>query len=242
MRVLRTLESLGAAVMREGAYLLPDSADNRRALDALGEYAIKSGGAVHILHVSATSAAQSETFRRLFDRSARYEDLIKTVESLRVGFGQSDPSAISRVLHKQRRELESISALDFFPTEARVRTQNALAELEGEVKKLLFPTQSKAPLGPGETLLRRTWATRKPLWADRLACAWLIRRFVDPEATMVWLDKAENPPANALGFAFDGAHFTNSETRVMYEEMLSRLDLAKIPPRPRSAASSTSSR
>jgi hypothetical protein len=229
MRVLRTLESLGAGVMREGAYLLPDSADNRRALDALAEYAIKSGGAVHILHVSATSPAQSDAFRRLFDRSARYEDLIKTVESLRVGFGQSDPSAISRVLHKQRRELESISALDFFPTEARVRTQNALAELEGEVKKLLFPNQAKAPLGAGETLLRRTWATRKPLWADRLACAWLIRRFVDPEATMVWLDKAEAPPANALGFAFDGAHFANSETRVTYEEMLTRLDLAKNP-------------
>src|SRR6185503_19871329 len=103
MRVLRTLESLGAAVMREGAYLLPDTAENRRALDALAEYAVKSGGAVHILHVSATSPAQGETFRRLFDRSARYEDLIKTVESLRVGFGQSDPSAISRVLHKQRR-------------------------------------------------------------------------------------------------------------------------------------------
>ncbi|MEA3194742.1 MAG: hypothetical protein QOD26_3075 [Betaproteobacteria bacterium] len=229
MRVLRTLESLGAAVMREGAYLLPDSADNRRALDALAEYATKSGGVVHVLHVSPTSATQTEAFRHLFDRSARYEDLIKTVESLRVGFGQSDPSAISRVLHKQRRELESIAALDFFPTQARARAQEALAACEAEVKKLLFPAQSKAPLGAGEPLLRRTWATRKPLWADRLACAWLIRRFVDPEATMLWLDKSEPPPANALGFAFDGAHFANSETRVTYEEMLARLDLGKNP-------------
>ena len=46
---------------------------------------------------------------------------------------------------------------------------------------------------------------------------------------MAWLDKAEAPPANALGFAFDGAHFANSETRVTYEEMLARLDLAKNP-------------
>ena len=229
MRVLRTLESLGAAVMREGAYLLPDNADSRRALDALAEYAIKSGGAMHVLHVSAASPAQSEGFRRLFDRSARYEELIKTVESLRVGFGQTDPNAISRVLHKQRRELESIAALDFFPTEARTRAQNALAECEAEVKKLLLPTHSTAPLGPGETLQRRTWATRKPLWADRLACAWLIRRFVDPEAKLAWLDKAETPPANAVGFAYDGAHFANSEMRVTYEEMLVRLDLAKNP-------------
>ena len=229
MRVLRTLESLGAAVMREGAYLLPDNADNRRAMEALAEYATKSGGVVHVLHVTAASASQGEGFRRLFDRSVRYEELIKTVESLRVGFGQTDPNAISRVLHKQRRELESIAALDFFPTEARSRAQNALAECEAEVKKLLFATHSAAPLGTGETLLRRTWATRKPPWADRLACAWLIRRFVDPEAKLVWLDKAETPPANTLGFAYDGAHFANDETRVTYEDMLARLDLAKNP-------------
>jgi hypothetical protein len=229
MRVLRTLESLGAAVMREGAYLLPDTGDNRRSLEALADYAAKAGGVIHVLRVAESSATQTDGFRRLFDRSARYENLIKTVESLRVGFGQSDPSAISRVLHKQRRELENISALDFFPTSARERAQKAIAECEAEVKKLLFPAHSVTPLGPSETLLRRSWATRKPLWADRLACAWLIRRFVDPEATMVWLEKADAPPANALGFAFDGAHFANTETRVTYEEMLARLDLAKNP-------------
>jgi hypothetical protein len=229
MRVLRTLESLGAAVMREGAYLLPDNADNRRALDALGDYAVKAGGMIHILHVTASSGAQGDTFRRLFDRSSRYDSLIKTVESLRVGFGQTDPSAISRVLHKQRRELESIAALDFFPTDARERAQKAIAACEAEVKKLLLPSQAATPLGAGESLLRRTWATRKPPWADRLACAWLIRRFVDPEATVVWLDKAEAPPPNAVGFAFDGAHFASGETRVAYEEMLARLDLAKNP-------------
>ena len=229
MRVLRTLESLGAAVIREGAYLLPDTPDNRRALDPLAEYIAKSAGSAHVLHVVTASPAQQAGFQRLFDRSARYEELIKTVESLRVGFGQTDPSGISRVLHKQRREFESIAALDFFPTEARSRAQNALTDSEAEVKKLLFPAQAHAALGPGETLLRRTWATRKPLWADRLACAWLIRRFVDPEATMAWLEKTDALPSGAVGFAFEGAHFANSDVRVTYEEMLARLDLAKNP-------------
>jgi hypothetical protein len=69
--------------------------------------------------------------------------------------------------------------------------------------------------------------TRKPLWADRLASAWLIRRFVDPEATLTWLEKTQSLPDNAISFGFEGAHFTNSEARVTYEEMLNRLDLAK---------------
>ena len=229
MRVLRTLESLGTTVLREGVYLLPENEANRRSLETLAEYIGKSHGAAHVVCVSATSPAQHEAFARLFDRSARYEDLIKTVESLSVGYGHSDPSAIARVLHKQRREFEAIAALDFFPTQARERAQAALAKADAAVRQLLFPAGPQAGLGAGEKLLGRTWATRKPLWADRLACAWLIRRFVDPEATLMWLDKSETAPPEAIGFGFEGAHFTNSEDRVTYEQMLARLKLADNP-------------
>lgn len=227
MRVLRTLESLGAAVVREGAYLLPDRPANRQSLEALGDYIARSAGSAHVLQVTATSPAQERHFTFLFDRSARYSELIKTVQSLKIGFGQSDPSAISRVLHKQRRDLEAIAALDFFPTGAQEEARRVLAEAEAQVHRLMFPVQTQATLDTRERLLRRVWATRKPLWADRLACAWLIRRFVDPEARLVWLEKAESPPANAIGFGFDGAHFTNSAAHVTYEEMLARLDLAR---------------
>src|SRR4051812_34376346 len=170
MRVLRTLEALGAAGMREGAYLLPDAETNRGALDTLADYIARIGGTVHVLRVPVSSPAQEQAFRDMFDRSARYDELVKTVESLRVGFGHADPSAISRVLHKQRREFESISALDFFPSEGRMRAQEALAKCEAAVRELMFPAQSQSGLGPGELLARRTWATRRPLWADRLAC------------------------------------------------------------------------
>ena len=227
MRVLRTLESLGAAVIREGAYLLPFTPASRQSLESLADYVGKTGGAAHVLNVAAASPAQIKTFTFLFDRSSRYNELVKTIESLRVGFGQSDPSAISRVLHKQRREFDAIAALDFFPTDAQARARRILGEAEEEVRKLLFPAQTPATLKAQESLRKRTWVTRKPLWADRLACAWLIRRFVDPEATLVWLDKADAIPREAVGFGFDNAHFTNSETRVTYEEMLARLDLAR---------------
>ena len=184
MHVLRMLESLGAAVLREGAYLLPDTPANRTALEALVDYIAKFSAAAHLLHVTAASPAQHEAFLRLFDRSSRYEDLIKTVESLRLGYGQADPSAISRVLHKQRRDFEAIAALDFFPTPMRERARQVLQEADAAVHQLLFPGQAGATLDATEKLFGRTWATRKPLWADRLACAWLIRRFVDPEAKL----------------------------------------------------------
>jgi len=227
MHVLRMLESLGAAVLREGAYLLPDTPANRKALEALVDYIAKFSDAACLLHVSAASPAQHEAFLRLFDRSGRYEELIKTVESLRLGYGQTDPSAIARVLHKQRRDFEDIAALDFFPTPMRERASRVLQEADAAVQKLLFPGEARATPEATEKLFGRTWATRKPLWADRLACAWLIRRLVDPQATLAWLDKTQPPPAGAIAFGFDGAHFCNSESRVSYEEMLARLQLSK---------------
>ena len=226
MRMLRTLESLGAAVMREGVYLLPDTQDNRHALERLAQYVAQNAGVASVLRVAAADAAQQSQLKRYFDRSARYDELTKNILSLRVGFGVSDASAIARVLHKQRRDFEAIAALDFFPNEARERTGQALVQAEAEVRTLLFPAQAGAAGHGAEPLQRRTWATRRPLWADRLACAWLIRRFIDSEAKLVWLDKDAACPDGALGFGFEGARFANKEARITFEQMLGDFGLA----------------
>ena len=226
MRMLRTLESLGAAVMREGVYLLPDTQDNRHALERLAQYVAQNAGSASVLRVDAADEAQQAQLKRYFDRSARYDELTKNIHSLRVGFGVSDASAIARVLHKQRRDFEAVAALDFFPNEARARTERALEEAEAEVRALLFPAPAGAAAHGAEPPQRRTWATRRPLWADRLACAWLIRRFIDSEAKLVWLDKGAACPEGALGYGFEGARFANSEARVTFEQMLGHFGLA----------------
>jgi hypothetical protein len=224
MRVLRKLESLGAGVLREGVYALPDTPANRKSLDELAAHVGREGGTAYALRVAATSQGQNDAFRRLFDRSAQYEALVKIVEGLRLGFGQSDPSALARVLLKQRRDFEAISALDFFPSPAKARAQQALADADQEIRKLYF---SKAPtsIATGEKLHGRTWATRKPLRADRLASAWLVRRFIDPEAKMLWLEGAGEAPPGAISFGFEGAHFAPSDALVAYEEIMRQLQL-----------------
>ncbi|MGH8707406.1 MAG: Chromate resistance protein ChrB, partial [Burkholderiales bacterium] len=165
MRMLRTLESLGAAVMREGVYVLPDTQDNRRALERLVQYVAQNAGIASVLRVEAADETQQAQLERHFDRSARYDELTKNILSLRVGFGVSEASAIARVLHKQRRDFEAIAALDFFPAEARRRTEQALAQAEAEVRALRYPAQPGAAAEGAEPLQRRTWATRRPLWA-----------------------------------------------------------------------------
>ena len=230
MRVLRTLESLGCAMLREGVYLLPDNAAARQGLTRLSEYVGRIAGFSHVLLVTAAGAAQSMVFRGLFDRSAKYEELVKSVEGLRSGFGISDPGAIARVLNKQRREFDAISALDFFPSAARERAERALGETETEVRRMMFPDAPRqGRADSAASYFKRVWATRRPLWADRLASAWLIRRFIDPEAKIVWLDKGSENPSGAVGFAYEGANFCNSRDRVTFEELLAGFGLDRNP-------------
>ena len=230
MRLLRTLETLGAAALREGAYLMPDTPANRQAAERLAEYIGKNGGLAHVLNVAPGTPARETAFRRLFDRAARYDALTKVIESLSVGFDHSDPGAISRVLQKQRRELESIQGLDYFPSEARRRAEGALARAEQAIQSRQFSPGQPGVVEDGNgTLLGRTWATRRPAWADRLASAWLIRRFIDPEARLRWLDTGQAAPADALGFGFQGARFASAPQRVTFRVLLAHVRLEADP-------------
>src|SRR5207245_11563222 len=98
----RTLESMGCAVLREGVYLLPDSQANRLGLRRLSEHMSRMSGSAHILQATNLDAQQGQAFRSLFHRAGKYPELIKAVEGLSAGFGISEPSAIARVLNKQR--------------------------------------------------------------------------------------------------------------------------------------------
>jgi hypothetical protein len=62
-----------------------------------------------------------------------------------------------------------------------------------------------------------------------LASAWLIRRFIDAEATLVWLDKSEPPPKGAVSFGFEGAEFSNNRTAITFEQLLHAFDLESKP-------------
>ena len=75
----------------------------------------------------------------------------------------------------------------------------------------------------------RVWATRKNPWIDRLASAWLIKRFVDRKARFIWIDKPKDRPKGALGFDFDGADFTHVGNRVTFEVLLSSFGLDSDP-------------
>lgn len=234
MRVWRALKSLGTAVLRDGVYLLPYRPVFLESLHALEQEIAAAEGSVQVLELDARDAKQQREFEALFDRTAEYKKLLGKIRNTRRKLAKMGTGVVSTAVSRLRREVEMIAAVDFFPGTAAAQTRLALEDFLAEANALLSPGEPHAVAGGIRKLdpaqyRNRTWATRKRPWADRLASAWLIRRFIDPQARIVWLDRPEDCPHDALGFDFDGAAFTHVSSRVTFEVLAASFDLDHDP-------------
>jgi hypothetical protein len=222
MRIWRTLKGLGCSALRDGAYLLPDHGSLRRQMDELAGETIREGGSAWLLTVRADSEEQHRMYQALFGRSEDYAAFSKTLLAARQEFTSATPADLNRSLRKLRRDYEAIRAIDYFPDETSASIEAAWLDFVSAAETVLSPGEPQAIDGAIALLDRagyqgRTWATRRHLWVDRAASAWLIRRFIDPQASFLWLDSPAECPADALGFDFDLATFTHVGDRVTFE-------------------------
>lgn len=234
MRYWRALKALGCGALRDGAYLLPRSEAHETALRDLAAGIDEGGGSTHVLYVTSADAAQEAEFRSLFDRSEDYKAFRKTLAMERRRLGSLQPGEIGRLEQRLRREFEALQATDHFPGEAGAAAASAWSEFQAKARASVSPDEPHADQGRIAQLDKaqyqgRTWATRRGLWVDRVASAWLIRRFIDPQARFVWLAKPSDCPKKALGFDFDGAAFTHVGERVTFEVLLKSFGLDTDP-------------
>lgn len=233
MRVWRALKALGCGVLRDGVYLLPHRPAFRLALQAQTDEVAEGGGSAHVLVLDSESQAQQQAFENLFDRS---DDYAKLVEAVRQAAGQDlqaeAPAKLQRRVDRLRKDFDAIAALDFFPGAAREQAAAALEDLEHAASERLTPDephaiQRRIKRLNAKDFQGRLWATRRRPWIDRLASAWLIGRFIDPNARFIWLDAPSDCPPQALGFDFDGAVFTHVGAKVTFETLLASFGLAQ---------------
>lgn len=236
LRVWRALKGLGCASLRDGVYLLPGS---RAALfDPLVSEVRLHGGQASVLELSARDDAQRAEVLALFDRTEAYAQWRKDLQSLDAALASLEETEARRRWRGVAEALQALHRIDHYPGAA---AQQAQAELDA-LRQALDARFSRgepvaqAPHGIARLDARkfrgRRWATRARPWVDRLACAWLIRRFIDPEARFVWLaDPAGATPAprGALGFDYDGARFTHVGSRVSFEVLAASFGLDADP-------------
>jgi len=228
MRAWRALKACGAAVLRDGVYVMPVNEQHRGILAAIAEDVSASGGSTHLLEASG------EDYAGLFDRMADYQQLATDIAACRDDLDKVAPADLSRRARKLRKQLDAIAQTDFFPGQAQAQTAAMLDTLDAAIRSRLSPNEP-TPRTAAITQLDtahyqgRLWATRRRPRVDRLASAWLIRRFIDANARFLWLEAPADCPAEALGFDFDGAAFSHVGERVTFETLLASFGLEAHP-------------
>src|SRR5882672_3755387 len=230
MRIWRALKALGCVALRDGAYLLPAEVDREQALQDLADECTREGGSAWLMAVQPRSAQEADAYRELFDRGDDYGELRRTWKEANRSLGSLATPDLARLQRKLQREFEAIRSIDFFPGEVSVEAEAAWADFSKRIEAVLSPDEPHQAIGripqlDASKFQGRTWATRRRLWVDRVASAWLIRRFIDREARFRWLAKPSECPKSALGFDFDGAMFTHVGDRVTFEVLMASFGL-----------------
>lgn len=241
MRIWRALKSLGCGVLRDGVYLLPDGAAAALSLEQQAAAIIAAGGTAQIVKLLSMHPAQDLNFRKLFSRTNDYATLKQEIDAFIGTLPTQNLLASKRTLKRLARDFAGISAIDFFQDAAREQIALLLDKASADLFAITHPDEPHATRGKIKKLKRedfhkRTWATREGLWVDRMASAWLIRRFIDPAARFQWLKKPLECPKSALGFDFDGASFTHIGSLVTFEVLLASFNLEPDPALRRLAA------
>jgi hypothetical protein len=235
MRIWRALKSAGAVALRDGAYVLPASTAARTLFERQSEDIRQGGGTTYVFEITDDSSETNGTdLQALFDRSADYRTCMEKLRKLRREVARLDETQANRRMLAFKREVQALIAIDFFPGEPRKQVELALGDLEAACNARFSPGEPHAARRrikrlDAEEYRGRTWATRQGLRVDRVCSAWLIRRFIDPKARFVWLQRPQDCPRRALGFDFDGAAFTHADDRVTFEVLLLSFGLGLDP-------------
>ena len=230
MRIWRALKTLGCMALRDGAYLLPAGADREPALRTLADECIREGGNAWLLAVQPCSDDDAGAYGALFDRSEAYADLRRAWREAHQTLAPLPLPELARLRRRLQREFDALRAIDFFPGEGAAEAEAAWGELIKRIDGVLSPgepheTEGSVPRLDASQYQGRTWATRRRPWVDRVASAWLIRRFIDRDARFVWLAAPSDCPQDAIGFDFDGAAFTHVGDRVTFETLMAAFGL-----------------
>jgi hypothetical protein len=225
-KIWRRLQGLGAVALKGSVYALPHTDETQEDLQWLLKEIVDGGGEGFISEARLTGGLTDADIEGLFQaaRSDDYNALKADIDAIARPEPRGDPAAALAQLARARRRFDQIAAIDFFMGPGRGAAERSMAALE---QYLAGGSQIEAAQRPTvEPLVARTWVTRRGVHVDRIACAWLIRRFVDPEAAFKFVaPKGYRPAPGELRFDMFEAEFTHDGDRCSFEMFLLRREL-----------------
>jgi hypothetical protein len=233
VKIWRRLQDLGSVAIKASLYALPSNTETREDFQWLLREIQEGGGEATLFEARLVDGLTDQEVRALFDtaRDADYDALAIEARNLAETV-VADPEQwrvripeLRSLLTKLRRRLGEVVEIDFFGANGRDAVEGLLSGIESrlieaveaENKEETMPAEQERPHS-------RTWVTRRGVHVDRIASAWLIRRFIDPEARFKFVaDKGYVPEPGEIRFDMFEAEYTHEGDHCTFEVLLARL-------------------
>jgi hypothetical protein len=222
VRTWRRLQPLGASVVNHAVYALPDTAAAREDFQWLKAEIEAAGGTATIFAADSadgSDAALEREFRRA--REAEYAALAKELEQQVRRITRSPGSAAKQPLDRFRQRLLAIEKIDFFSSMGRDRVLTLMQELSQRAPQASGPGRRDGRRLDRAEYAGRLWVTRPRPGVDRMSSAWLIRRFVDPQARFGFHSNGAMS-ARAVPFDMFNVEFGHHGERCTFETLCER--------------------
>ncbi len=232
VKVWRLIKKIGAVLYRNSVYVLPYNEERLEDFQWLCQQIKDSKGEASIFVSESQDEGEAQILRSLFERrrEEEYSAVLRLAQELleRIRVEKEKQKLSEPLLKRLMREAKQFSdsfndieRVDFFSVPLanevrtlleRIRSNLSFTEMK---QKSLVPTKSYSR----KTFQRKVWATREHIHIDRLCSAWLIRRFIDPQARFVFAPESKLPKS-AIPFDTFGAEFSHHRNACTFETLL----------------------
>ncbi len=239
VKIWRRLAKEGAVQLKGAVYVLPYSEERYEFCQWLMSEVASTGGEGDFVITDKFEMLGNSEIIKLFvkEREADYKKIEKGVNEVEVrinsfkkGGSVKSTNALSEDLTGYSKYMDDIKKIDYFPSQLRTDIERKINNLRNDLKRMslhgiseTIPVRKTSiPRMHKKDFTGRTWVTRKNPFVDRMASAWLIRKFIDSNAVFQFVDESEkaNIPEGAVMFDTKGGDFTHKGDLCTFEVLV----------------------
>ncbi|MFO0793730.1 MAG: chromate resistance protein [Candidatus Brocadiaceae bacterium] len=239
VKVWRDLKKHGAVLFKNAIYILPYSKEHEETMQWLCKYIRDSGSDSSLFLTESFDRTQDKEIIKAFHESCdrEYSVLISTSENFLRKIEQTEKTEgltdtlkneFDKKLREIKKDAEDILRIDFFNAPQKKMVSQKIAFIQKKLDTISEKAEKKLTaiqeIHKKKDYTGKTWATRRDIYIDRIASAWLIKRFIDTKARFVFLSKDEKTK-QSLPFDMYGAEFTHVGDNCTFETLLKAFDL-----------------
>ena len=241
VKIGRHLQRIGAVAIKNSVYALPRNDETQEDFQWVLREVVKGGGDASIVEARFIDGLSDEQVLALFQaaREADYREVAEAAREVAAGFPKRGPppenrrNEVANQIARLRQRLTELDAIDFFGAPGREIAEGIVSGMEARMKPSVESQEPTKPTLRREDYRGRTWVTRSGIKVDRMASAWLIRKFIDPQARFKFVPaKGYQPQKGELRFDMFDAEFTHDGDLCTFEVLVERFGLTDPALRP----------